>query len=112
MSVATISPGPLTLKRRTSLVRGTRTPSSSRTRAVTKQRSLPFVVTLAMAAAEVGDFPRALEWQQAAIGAVRNSGNVELLPELEDNLARYRNGSPCRVPWREDSPMLSPRPAR
>jgi tetratricopeptide (TPR) repeat protein len=79
---------------------------------VEAHRALPFVVTLAMAAAEARDFPLALEWQQAAIEAVRQSGNNALLPELEANLALYRANRPCRVPWREDDPLLSPRPRR
>lgn len=60
---------------------------------------LQHIETLAMAFAETGDFAQAIHWQEAALDAVRSSRRQDLLAPLEANLARYRNGQPCRQPW-------------
>jgi len=75
---------------------------------VAEERSLPHVAALAMAAAETGDYRVAVEWQQAGIEAATAAGRSDLLPELRENLERYRHGRPCRVPWRDDDPILAP----
>ena len=85
------------------------------TRAVTlarelvgEERSLDHVVAFAMAIAEVGAYSEASQWQQAAIEAASAAGRSDLLPELRANLERYRRGEPCRVPWSDADPTLSP----
>jgi tetratricopeptide (TPR) repeat protein len=57
------------------------------------------VQTVAMAHAALGESRSAVEWQQRAIDAARRLNRVELLKGLEDNLARYREGRACEVPW-------------
>jgi len=76
---------------------------------VAEERSLPHVAALAMAAAETGDYKVAVEWQQAGIEAATAAGRADLLPDLRENLERYRRGQPCRVPWRDDDPILAPK---
>jgi hypothetical protein len=75
---------------------------------VDEERSLPHVEALAMAAAETGDYASAVRWQQAGIDAANAAGRTDLLPVLGENLERYRSGRPCRVPWRDDDPILAP----
>lgn len=79
---------------------------------VAEEHSLPYIVTAAMAAAEAGRFELAVEWQTAAIDAVTRSQRTDLLPELEENLRHYRAREPCRTPWLDSDPVLSPRPGR
>lgn len=73
-----------------------------------QESSLPHVVGLAMAAAENGQFELALEWQAKAIAAVQAAHRPKLLSELQENYQRYQQREPCRQPWREDDPALSP----
>lgn len=57
--------------------------------------------TLAMAAAESGDFLSAVSWQRSAqrsIDAVRTAVDPRWVGE---RLARYERGQPCREPWVE-----------
>jgi tetratricopeptide (TPR) repeat protein len=68
------------------------------------------VETLAMAYAETGRYDKAIESQDAAIGMAFSTGRVDSLPRLERNLARYRDGKPCREPLAADDPMLRPPP--
>ena len=75
---------------------------------VNEEPSLQHVATFAMAAAETGQMDVAVQWQEAAIGAVKRTGRSDLLPTLEENLSRYRNGEPCRMPWGNDDPVFSP----
>ena len=66
--------------------------------------------TLAMALAMSGQFHRALQVQQGMMDEVRQAGRADLAALLEENLARYRSGQPCRTPWRDDDPIFSPVP--
>jgi len=75
---------------------------------VNEEQSLQHVATFAMAAAETGQMGTAVQWQEAAIGAVQRTGRSDLLPTLEENLSRYRKGEPCRKPWRDDDPVFFP----
>ena len=79
---------------------------------LSEQRSLPYVEAHAMAAAETGDFELAVKLQEDALQAVRQAGRSDLVEALSANLERYRAGRPCRVPWPDDDPVISPRPAR
>ena len=78
---------------------------------LSEQRSLPYVEAHAMAAAETGNFELAVRLQEDALQAVRQAGRSDLVEALSVNLEHYRAGRPCRVPWPDDDPMLSPRPA-
>ena len=53
---------------------------------------------LAMAHAETGNFREATRLQERALDEARRL-DPDLLPVLERNLALYRRGEPCRVPW-------------
>lgn len=80
-------------------------------RLLSEQRSLPFVEAYAMAAAESGDYDLAVRTQEDALSAVRQAGREELVEGIVTHLERYRDRRPCRLPWPDDDPMLSP-PAR
>lgn len=66
--------------------------------------------TMAMALAEVGEFRGAVEWQQVAIDVARDAGRPDLANRMTANLALYRQGRPCRTPWRDDEPEQRPGP--
>ena len=66
--------------------------------------------TLAMALAMSGQIHRALQVQQGMMDEVKQAGRADLAALLEENLARYRSGQPCRTPWRDDDPVFSPVP--
>ena len=51
--------------------------------------------TLAMASAEAGLFAEAVTLQRDVIQAMRRQGRAEVLPGLEANLERYKNGQSC-----------------
>jgi len=72
-------------------------------------RSLDHVEAFAMAAAETGQMELAVNWQHAAIRAANQAGRADLLPGLEKNLELYETGQPCREPWPDDGPVLSPK---
>ena len=70
--------------------------------------SLENAETLAMAYAEVGRFDDAVALQRNAIVATTAAGAFFYLPRLENNLALYQNGRPCRNPWSEGDPVFLP----
>ena len=49
--------------------------------------------TLAMAYAELGQFDKAIEWQQSAIRAAERANRPELLSPLQNNLRYYEEGT-------------------
>ena len=55
--------------------------------------------TIAMALAESGDFAQAVAIQRDVIEAVKQSKLTSQLPRMEQNLALYEHGQPCRTPW-------------
>ncbi|MHC4548408.1 MAG: tetratricopeptide repeat protein [Planctomycetota bacterium] len=63
-------------------------------------RALAYAETVAMGHAEVGDFAKAVQQQQQAIEAARAAGRPDIVARLEENLALYEAGRPCRTPWR------------
>ena len=63
------------------------------------ETSLSHVETVAMALAELGRYPEAVQYQEAALTAARNAGRKDLEVVLRANLDRYRSGRPCREPW-------------
>lgn len=68
---------------------------------VAQGRSLDLGETLAMALAELGEFPRAVAVQTDLLTAARSAGLPMVVARLSQNLARYERGTPCRVPWTE-----------
>jgi tetratricopeptide (TPR) repeat protein len=61
--------------------------------------------TMAMAMAEIGRFDEAIAWQERAIATATRREESALAAHLRGNLARYRQGQPCRTPWRADDPV-------
>jgi tetratricopeptide (TPR) repeat protein len=74
------------------------------------QRTLELAQTMAMALAEVGRFDEAVQWQREVIAAAAQSSRRDLSTKLAENLSRYEQRLPCRVPWPEDDPVFRPRP--
>ncbi len=66
--------------------------------------------TMAMALAEVGRFPEAIEWQRLAMSVALDAGHPEAARRMADNLALYQGRQPCRTPWREGNPEYTPGP--
>lgn len=62
--------------------------------------------SLAMAFAEVGRFPDAIKAQEKAIDMAGKAGDTNLVERMKPNLEAYRNGHPCRLPWRGDDPIF------
>ena len=60
-----------------------------------------------MTYAELGNFAAAVASQERAIAAARQAGQEEAAARMQDNLARYRRGEPCRTPWRDDDPVIA-----
>lgn len=61
--------------------------------------------TIAMATAETGRFENAINWQQRALELVaRDKASNQRV--LEEDLTTYRQGNPCRRPWRADDPIF------
>ncbi len=61
--------------------------------------------TIAMAAAETGRFEIALNWQRRAL-QLAGQDKASNPRVLEEDLETYRQGNPCRKPWREDDPIF------
>ncbi len=65
---------------------------------------------VAMAYAAKGKFRDAVVSQEKAI-SMAELYRLDLLPRLEGDLARYRDGLPCREPWPAHDPGMGPPPA-
>jgi tetratricopeptide (TPR) repeat protein len=61
--------------------------------------SVDHTETVAMAWAEVGDFERAIEWQERAIAQVEAEGGEPPAGAARRRLESYRAGEPVRSPW-------------
>jgi tetratricopeptide (TPR) repeat protein len=72
--------------------------------------SIDSAVTLAMIAAENGEFEAAQRLQRQAMDWARRMGRNRVLPALQVNLSRYERRRPSRTPWPDDSPVVSPPP--
>jgi tetratricopeptide (TPR) repeat protein len=66
------------------------------------------VETMAMVAAELGDFSQAVAIQREVLEAARQSGQSADVPRLTTNLRLYEKGQPTRVPWPADHPVHRP----
>ena len=76
------------------------------------QQTIELMQTAAMALAEVGRFDEAAQWQRDAIAAAAQSSRRDLDGRLSENLSRYEQRLPCRLPWPNDDAVFRPRPAR
>ena len=68
-------------------------------------RTIELAETMAMAAAEVGQYIAAVQSQREAIEAAERTGRRDVVGRLADNLTRYQAGRPCRMPWQADEPL-------
>lgn len=57
------------------------------------------LASLAMALAEVGRFPDAIQRQQEAIRMIQQGGQANFVPSLQADLQRYQQDQPSRTPW-------------
>jgi hypothetical protein len=64
----------------------------------TARRTPRHAQLMAQALAELDRCDEAAEWQQKVVDSAVEEGAAEFLESLEADLARYRRGSPCRVP--------------
>jgi superkiller protein 3 len=55
--------------------------------------------SLAMALAETGRYPEAIERQQEALRIARQGGQSDFVPFLQKELRRYEQSLPSRTPW-------------
>lgn len=70
-------------------------------RLVAQQRTPELAETMAMAYAEVGDYKRAVTWQQEAIATAGKTGREpHVRQQMAENLQLFQRGEPCRMPWR------------
>ncbi|MCP3978041.1 MAG: tetratricopeptide repeat protein [bacterium] len=74
------------------------------------QRNTDLAETIAMALAELGRFPAALEWQTRAIDVATRAGRSDVVPRMRTRLALFREQRPCREPWTPDDPIFRPAP--
>ena len=70
------------------------------------------VETLAMGLAEVGRFGEATRIQTQLIAALEGSNQTDLAALEQANLAAYKEGRACRIPWRDDDPVFLPQPGK
>ena len=70
--------------------------------AFAEERSPERAETVAMALAELGRFPEAVDWQRRIVEQVEAAGAaVSAPPGLRERLRSYERGSAVRAPWRE-----------
>jgi tetratricopeptide (TPR) repeat protein len=67
-----------------------------------QMKSVPAATSLAMAYAAVGDFAKAVELEEWALGNGLKQGHAVDLPWLKRNSQLYQDGKPCREPWNKD----------
>lgn len=64
--------------------------------------------TMAMVAAELGDFTQAVAIQRETQAAARQGGSPADIARITANLRLYEKGQPNRVPWPADHPVHRP----
>jgi tetratricopeptide (TPR) repeat protein len=64
--------------------------------------------TMAMAAAELGDFTQAVTIQGQVLHAAQSAGQYQDVNRITANLRLYQKGQPVRVPWPADHPVHQP----
>jgi tetratricopeptide (TPR) repeat protein len=77
-----------------------------------KERSTPLGETMAMTAAELGDFETAAGIQRGVLDAARKAGLRDVVRRMEENLRLYERHQPCRTPWRDDESVHLDAPVR
>jgi tetratricopeptide (TPR) repeat protein len=73
-----------------------------------RQKSTDVGETMAMAAAELGDFTGAAAIQRDVMDAARRAGLEQDVKRMAANLRLYERGQPCRTPWPADDPVHVP----
>jgi Tfp pilus assembly protein PilF len=68
-------------------------------------RTLGLAETMAMAAAETGQYGEALTWQRQAVAAGVRGGLSSIVERLQRVLAGYERNQPCRSPWSLDEDL-------
>jgi tetratricopeptide (TPR) repeat protein len=71
-------------------------------------KSSEVVETMAMVAAELGDFTQAVAIQREVLDEARRVGQPADITRLAAALRRYEQGQPSRVPWPPDHPVHRP----
>ena len=66
------------------------------------------VETMAMAAAEVGNYSQAVAIQRELLDAAKRAGQYADVNRLVANLRLYEKGQPSRTPWPSDHPVHQP----
>jgi tetratricopeptide (TPR) repeat protein len=64
--------------------------------------------TMAMTAAELGNFEEAAAIQRGVIGAAEKAGLRDAVLRMQANLRLYERRQPCRIPWKDDDPIVLP----
>jgi tetratricopeptide (TPR) repeat protein len=64
--------------------------------------------TLAMAMAELGRFPDAVDVQRGVIASAEQAGLAADARRMAANLRRYERQQACRTPWPDDDPVHTP----
>jgi tetratricopeptide (TPR) repeat protein len=64
--------------------------------------------TMAMAAAELGDFEQAAAIQRGVLAAAQRAGLEPAVRRMEQNLRLYEQRQPCRTPWKDDDLVVLP----
>ena len=75
-----------------------------------RQRTAALLQTTAMAQAELGRYEEAIATERQAMTMARHTGQAALIASMQENLTRYQQRQPCRVPWPPDDPVFFPRP--
>ncbi len=73
----------------------------------TSEPNLELAESTAMAMASLGRFDLAQRWQRQAIDIAYRAGRMDAAQAMQRNLSLYRQGTPCREPWRKDDPLFS-----
>jgi tetratricopeptide (TPR) repeat protein len=76
----------------------------------TQPKSTTLGETMAMTAAELGNFEEAAAIQRGVLDAARRAGLDGDVRRMTANLRLYEAGRPCRTPWPDDDPVHSPGP--
>jgi len=70
------------------------------------ERTTALGETIAMALAEVGDYPQAIAIQRDVMNAAKRAGFTAQLPHMAANLLLYERQQPSRTPWTDDDLAL------
>jgi len=71
-------------------------------------RSTDLGETMAMAAAESGNFDQAVDVQRQVLAAAGRAGLADAVRRMRDNLRLYERRQPCRTPWTDAEAVVLP----